>query len=343
MLDFRSKVLQILKQLLQGFQLYEDSREIADVCCEIEGKEVTLANIQYNWLCGYPNFDNIYYKVKLQMGFAEWAPMLVVSLIGLGAIQVYGVVWNHSNYCIDPLSSGCSLLFVPDDPAASIRKVAKLLAAIHHAIGGLKEYYLPSNHGKFKKGPYFIEDWNMMKMKKEYWVDDKCLYEGEYKDKGKVVVKFVYGHYGKDVHSYLADKGVAPKLYSCDELPGRWYAVVMQKVEDGKVMNMCTMEDIHEEMKQTLKETVVDMHLKGYVHGDLRPQNVLIMPDNSIRILDFDWAGKVGEVKYPDDINMDCRWHNDVHPGGPIKEEHDLHIMKQISEIEREKEVKVLN
>ena len=39
-----------------------------------------------------------------------------------------------------------------------------------------------------------------------------------------------------------------------------------------------------------------------HVHGDLRVQNILVV-DDSISILDFDWAGKEGEVRYPQELN----------------------------------------
>lgn len=54
-----------------------------------------------------------------------------------------------------------------------------------------------------------------------------------------------------------------------------------------------------------IKKCLCDaLHSLGYVRGDLCPQNILALPDNSIRIVDFDWCGPVGEAKYPADINL---------------------------------------
>ena len=75
-----------------------------------------------------------------------------------------------------------------------------------------------------------------------------------------------------------------------------------------------------------IKKCLCDaLHSLGYVRGDLCPQNILALPDNSIRIVDFDWCGPVGEAKYPADINLseDCGWHKDVTSGGLILKEHD--------------------
>ncbi|KAJ7639135.1 hypothetical protein FB45DRAFT_739360, partial [Roridomyces roridus] len=41
------------------------------------------------------------------------------------------------------------------------------------------------------------------------------------------------------------------------------------------------------------------------VHGDLRPENILVHENGSVRVVDFDWAGKVGEVHYPYNLYRD--------------------------------------
>ena len=46
----------------------------------------------------------------------------------------------------------------------------------------------------------------------------------------EVVVKFLRFQYWKDAHKCLADQQLALKLYSCELLDGRWYAIVMEKV-----------------------------------------------------------------------------------------------------------------
>ena len=74
------------------------------------------------------------------------------------------------------------------------------------------------------------------------------------------------------------------------------------------------------------------MHEKGYVHGDLRPQNILVF-DKGVCILDFDWAEKCEVARYPKELNMssECNWHCDVQPGGRITAEHDTYQLQQIS------------
>lgn len=47
-----------------------------------------------------------------------------------------------------------------------------------------------------------------------------------------------------------------------------------------------------------INDVVKEIHSHGYVHGNLRPPNFII---NAGRLLlvDFDWGGKEGEVKFP--------------------------------------------
>ena len=78
------------------------------------------------------------------------------------------------------------------------------------------------------------------------------------------------------------------------------------------------------EVKTALKTAVEVMQLKNFVHGDLRPQNILVV-GNKVRLLDFDWAGNEGTARYPKALNLRTGpWHSDVSPGGIITKEHDL-------------------
>jgi len=69
-----------------------------------------------------------------------------------------------------------------------------------------------------------------------------------------------------------------------------------------------------EEQKKALekiKEIVQILHNQGLVHGDIRTTNILVdcssltSEEVKIHFLDFDWAGRIGEVKYPIGINRE--------------------------------------
>ena len=208
-------------------------------------------------------------------------------------------VWNGSHICVDPLSDPVSLLPVPRDPKYGVAKVAHVLTAIDLTIHELTEYY--SKPDEESKGQYFCscslgQLQNMKKMNNIEW-----LFEAECNGK-KVAVKFVRTFYGEDVHKLLAKHELAPQLFSVTPLDGGWLAVVMEAIEGAPLRRPAA-----KPVEEALKRAVSLMHTNGYVHGDVRPQNVLVS-DNTVRIVDFDWAGKHPNARYPPELNMDCNW-----------------------------------
>ena len=74
------------------------------------------------------------------------------------------------------------------------------------------------------------------------------------------------------------------------------------------------------------------MHQKDIVHGDLREPNIMVSKNdpNDIRIINFDWAGKVGQAFFPPTIKPDIRWPL-RQPGQPITKNHDLEFINQLT------------
>ncbi|KAL0243244.1 hypothetical protein GEMRC1_005805 [Eukaryota sp. GEM-RC1] len=127
-----------------------------------------------------------------------------------------------------------------------------------------------------------------------YNIFDKSdlLFEGKNRDHQWVLVKFVQGRYGVDVHNYLAQLGYAPRLL--DTLPcGDWIVVVMERlyVVDGfdSVILKADLELISK-AKKSFNKAVKAMHEHDppCVHGDLRPNSILVRNDGTIAIIDFD-------------------------------------------------------
>ena len=52
-----------------------------------------------------------------------------------------------------------------------------------------------------------------------------------------------------------------------------------------------------------LVEQVDLLYRHGWVHGDLRIPNIRFLPSGRVSLIDFEWAGKVGEARFPDIIN----------------------------------------
>ena len=256
------------------------------------------------------------YFVQLQAQGTGKSPMLLISVIGCHYLQVFGATWYGDSVCIDPLCSPVSLLFVPRDPINGVAKVACVLNAIKDTIDELMEWY--NCPDPISKGPYFNDNGKLTEVKRMKQVGLNWMFEAKHEGQ-EVVVKFARLNYGEEVHKYLGEQQLAPRLISCSQLPGGWCAVIMEKIY-GSMLNS----PVSAEVKTALKTAVEVMQVKNLVHGDLRPQNILVV-GNKVRLLDFDWAGNEGTARYPKALNLRTGpWHSDVSPGGIVTKEHDL-------------------
>jgi hypothetical protein len=142
-----------------------------------------------------------------------------------------------------------------------------------------------------------------------------------------VLAKVVFRSYGKNVHTHLAAKHMAPRLYGTSDVQGVASVVVMGLLEDGWMTLFDYRENRHrngipDDARRRLVERVEEildcLETGGMVHGDLRMANIMLKAGEEEKavLIDFDWAGRVGEARYPitrsDDLGYPGR------PGGPI-------------------------
>ena len=294
--------------------------------CTVEVDGNPIANWEFkneffgNSAC--PVRQNNAHFIHLKKGGNDRSPMLLVSVVGCHYLQVFGAVWFGVKYaCIDPLCSPLSLLYVPRDPNNGVSKVARLLAAIDLTTSKLVEYYGKSEEERVtnNRWPYWTDS-GRLQYEGRLVRTIKWLFEAKHSGKANVIVKFARHHYGINAHQLLASLDYAPKLISVEQLPGGWCAVVMEK-KIGKQLS----HQSSEEVKFSLKTAVERMHGSNYVHGDLRPQNILVVGEK-VCILDFDWANDESRARYPPEltVNEDYNWHPDVHPAGKICKAHDM-------------------
>ena len=86
-------------------------------------------------------------------------------------------------------------------------------------------------------------------------------------------------------------------------------------------------------VKERLKEVLVQMHQRGFVHGDVRNVNVMVTngPTVEVMLVDFDWAGKIGEARYPMNINREDVYRpDDAVDSAHILAEHDLLMLAEL-------------
>ena len=213
-------------------------------------------------------------------------------------------------------------------------QTARYLGATKKAILALKEYY------KFELSALLPAQWPnpVFPHPTTYRsLDDASIHTFEYlsqlrKDKllfcgaegiDKVCIKFVR-QYSKEAHLKCASLGFAPALRGFELIPGGWYLVVMDFIDDE-----------YHDLKRSpaiasyeteVQEKVTSLHEAGFVHGDIRSVNIMVKKDDSpgIMLIDFDWAGVMGEVRYPMNVNdVDIRRPYGAYDDELITAEHD--------------------
>jgi len=114
----------------------------------------------------------------------------------------------------------------------------------------------------------------------------------------RLFIKFTR-QYGTDAHRACSDERIAPHLYDVVSLPGGWFMVVMEYL-DPAAFHHVSGRDI--ELETEVRNAVGILHDCGFVHGDLRDCNMMCMKKGGawrVLLLDFDWAGRTGEARYP--------------------------------------------
>jgi len=150
----------------------------------------------------------------------------------------------------------------------------------------------------------------------------------------EVVVKFVT-RYGDEVHKAMGEAGLAPKLLYygpidiAPDMPsyGRLKMVVMEYVDGRTAFDT---RSLPPNFHHRLKKAVEYCHGQGFVFGDLRTPNVMITKDWKVQLIDFDWAGREGEVTYPVSISRNIEWPKGVAALEPIFRQHDLDMLEDL-------------
>ncbi len=85
------------------------------------------------------------------------------------------------------------------------------------------------------------------------------------------------------------------------------------------------------ELKKRILEALKIMHNNDFVHGDIRFENIMAKLNSNnkwiVKFIDFDWSGYNGKAEYPQFLNKEIPWHNDVQRLGKIFRDHDNHLI----------------
>ncbi|PFH47701.1 hypothetical protein AMATHDRAFT_151491 [Amanita thiersii Skay4041] len=144
----------------------------------------------------------------------------------------------------------------------------------------------------------------------------------------RLCVKFVR-RYSQEAHKFWEERGRAPELITVNMLPAGWLMVVMEYLQG------------FEHWKSPPKSVWLELvglmdefQRHGFVHGDIRGANILIGRENGelvFKLIDFDWAGKMGMTHYPSRLHPAIVRAQDVLPCGVIQFADDNYMVNQLS------------
>ncbi|KAG5653092.1 hypothetical protein H0H81_002317 [Sphagnurus paluster] len=168
---------------------------------------------------------------------------------------------------------------------------------------------------------------------------DKLVFFGELSaGGGEVCIKFTRS-YSKEAHELCVMLDIAPRLRGFEKIPGGWYMVVMDRIDEGyySYNNFRKSSKFHAAHTSPLHDAIwkglKSFHDRGFVHGDVRDVNLMVARSGEarFRLIDFDWAGEVGKVLYPMNVNTEGLWRPpNAYDNNPITIEHDEQMMEYI-------------
>ena len=161
--------------------------------------------------------------------------------------------------------------------------------------------------------------------------EDKLIFRAIRMRGNDICIKFVH-QYSRDVHLKCSALGFAPTLHGFESLPGGWYMVVMDFVDGTYEL----LEDSPFKLSFSTEvgEKLASLHQAGYVHGDIRATNIMVKKngEQGIMLLDCDWAGVIGEIRYPMNVNVtDVRRPEGAIDKQLILAEHDMAMISYMS------------
>ena len=166
-------------------------------------------------------------------------------------------------------------------PFTSTISLCKLLKSLQVGFAEMSEYYNSENSRKLTIPlPYLtrLETINgAISWKYRYSIKSNNVMYKAILAKRPVIVKFVQ-KYAIEAHKCMAAVGFAPALLHFAQITRDWKVVIMEDLSDW----------IHESnYKHKLREAVTYLHSHGYVHGDMRADNILFNSNGDVKACDW--------------------------------------------------------
>jgi hypothetical protein len=338
----RNLVIPVFQELLHNLDVSCLSLSIANKTTDFSvmlNENTMILNLEMKNEKGNGNCDPymenvgyyVHYCVSQGSSVSHCRPVLLVELLGQ-EMGLSGAVWSQYP-TIQPLSDNVPFLDASRDSELYFRQ-ARLVCAIRVGVEHLAAYYRQTRHVSSQCLCPYLRSFDSPSGRIDFTYErllipddlSKLLYLAARDDTGdKLVIKFCCDGYGREAHEYLASRGFAPKLLGFQSV-GAFHMVVMEFVEG----DMWIGQRHASQYWETFESTMGQFHQAGFVHGDLRHPNILVSKDGP-KILDFDWAGRIGEPIYPRVLNRrDIRWPTGAVVRALITIEHDIFMLEQL-------------
>ena len=274
-----------------------------------------------------------YVKFLKKSNFCCPMPCFLVEFVGIH-MNVYGAVFTGT-ICVDKLA-GVWLAYQPNN-RWRMEEIARVFKALKLALNQVQDYYgnlhtasIPHSFPRFTS--YLDINTNCLTSFSYVSEIKQHVYYGQCGG-NKIVIKFVE-RYCAEAHKVMASVGYAPKLYSCMKVSPHYIMVVMEHL---KALPLHRFIQKHSECKKAIldvcERALGILHEHNFCHGDFRENNILVDEANgelSVKIVDFDWCGKVNEVKYPLFMNHDnIDWPDTAGDKLLITKEHDKYWLSK--------------
>jgi len=303
----------------------------------------------YNFNTRFPSI------LMIDMGTSAHLSSVHLFMVYAGSyLGFYGAVWDGKRARVEPLTPIFDLSTHWKETKARWT-IAASLDAFMVAANSIEAHY-KSIEAEAKVNPTPPEGYNLDLQKargypfltsyedngreinfmyNERLHDEKLVFSASIvnqPDSDEFVVKFT-PWYSEDAHNCLGSYDLAPRLRRCVRISADWIAVIMDKSKYLVPFDLILSDEDNEKVRHKVTSVVRMLHQEGFVHGDIQQTNILIdvesltSDDVKIHLIDFDWAGPIGEAKYPADVNrITMRRPDGVEGGGFITEQHDIEM-----------------
>ncbi|KAL0948195.1 hypothetical protein HGRIS_010803 [Hohenbuehelia grisea] len=287
------------------------------------------------------------------------APAFLICVLG-PILIVSGGFYDGSNTLVEPLTRPCYML--ADEIGRRQQDLARVLYALHCGIQSLNvprpshelqtfppstpRVYLDCTPAEGQESLGSLKDFEPSLCAHRLIFSAKLARPSS--EPERVFVKLVTRPYGEKVHKLLARRGYAPQLYGRKVLDGVPTAYVMEHLgsswvslyELSKGDSSGILQSHCDDIKLNIERILSILQEATMVHGDLRANNIMIKLEGQqlalldsdrvvVKVVDFDWAGEAGVVRYPASRNQDIRgirWPG--LPGDLIEVQHDRELFE---------------